>query len=64
MPGGVVVGQPGQALRWCAAGMVDAGKRFRRVNGHLPLSALRVALEAEVAGTVTSTCEDQEVEAA
>ena len=23
------------ALRWCAAGMVEAGKQFRRVNGHL-----------------------------
>ncbi len=25
------------ALRWCAAGMVEAGKQFRRVNGHLHL---------------------------
>jgi putative transposase len=23
------------ALRWCAAGMIEAGKQFRRVNGHL-----------------------------
>ena len=23
------------ALRWCAAGLVEAGKQFRRVNGHL-----------------------------
>ena len=23
------------ALRWCAAGMVEAGKQFHRVNGHL-----------------------------
>ena len=29
------------ALRWCAAGMVEAGKQFRRVNGHLHLPALR-----------------------
>src|SRR5918994_2872732 len=29
------------ALRWCAAGMVEAGKQFRRVNGHLHLRALR-----------------------
>ena len=28
------------ALRWCAAGMVEAGKQFRRVNGHLHLAAL------------------------
>ncbi len=25
------------ALRWCAAGMREAGKQFRRVNGHLHL---------------------------
>jgi putative transposase len=25
------------ALRWCAAGMVEAGKQFRRVKGHLHL---------------------------
>jgi putative transposase len=58
--------QDGQmALRWCAAGMVEAGKQFRRVNGYLHLPALRAALEAEVARTVTGSCEDQEeVEAA
>jgi len=38
------------ALRWCAAGMVEAGKQFRRVNGHLHLPTLRAALEREVAG--------------
>ena len=32
------------ALRWCAAGMVEAGKQFRRVNGHLHLPSLRAAL--------------------
>ena len=52
------------ALRWCAAGMVEAGKQFRRVNGYLHLPALRAALEAEVGATVTRTGEDQEVEAA
>ncbi len=36
------------ALRWCAAGMVEAGKQFRRVNGHLHLKALRTALERHV----------------
>jgi len=57
--------QDGQmALRWCAAGMVEAGKQFRRVNGYLHLPALRTALEAEVARTVTGPCEDQEVQAA
>jgi putative transposase len=46
------------ALRWCAAGMVEAGKQFRRVNGYLHLPALRATLEAEVANTVTGPCED------
>ena len=38
--------QGGQmALRWCAAGMVEAGKQFRRVNGHMHLRSLRDTLE-------------------
>jgi putative transposase len=37
------------ALRWCAAGMAEAGKQFRRVNGHLHLAALRRALDAHAA---------------
>ena len=41
------------ALRWCAAGMLEAKKQFRRVNGHLHLKALRTALEAHVAARVT-----------
>jgi putative transposase len=45
--------------------MVEATKQFRRVNGYLHLPALRAALEAEVANTVTGSCEAQEeVEAA
>jgi putative transposase len=40
--------QGGQmALRWCAAGMLEAEKQFRRVNGHLYLPALLAALERE-----------------
>ena len=35
-------------LRWCAAGMLEAGHQFRRVNGHLHLPKLRTALEAGV----------------
>jgi hypothetical protein len=31
------------ALRWCAAGMLEAGHQFRRVNGHLHLQKLRSA---------------------
>jgi hypothetical protein len=41
------------ALRWCAAGMVEATKQFRRVNGHLHLPKLRAALERHVRETVT-----------
>jgi transposase-like protein len=42
--------QNGQmALRWCAAGMIEASKQFRRVNGHLHLPALRVALDEHIA---------------
>jgi len=36
------------ALRWCAAGMTEAGKQFRRVNGHLHLKTLQTALERHV----------------
>jgi putative transposase len=32
------------ALRWCVARMVEAGKQFRRVNGHLHLRSLRDTL--------------------
>ena len=32
------------ALRWCAAGMLEAGHQFRRVNGHMHLPKLRTAL--------------------
>jgi hypothetical protein len=41
------------ALRWAAAGMIEAGKQFRRVNGHLHLPALRAALEPR--STTTSS---------
>jgi len=51
------------ALRWCAAGMLEAAKQFRRVNGFLHLPALRVALEAHVKGAVSPRCDDGEVAA-
>ena len=41
------------ALRWCAAGMGEAAKQFRRVNGHLHLPALRAALDAHAGKAVT-----------
>ena len=46
------------ALRWCAAGMLEAAKQFRRVNGVLHLPALRAALEAHVKGAVSPRCDD------
>jgi putative transposase len=52
------------ALRWAAAGMLEAGKQFRRVNGHLHLPALRRALEVEVAKTVPPAMQDEAVNAA
>jgi transposase-like protein len=51
------------ALRWCAAGMGEASKQFRRVNGFLHLPALRAALEAHVNGAVAPECDDDEVAA-
>jgi putative transposase len=51
------------ALRWCAAGMVEAGKQFRRVNGHLHLRSLRDTLE-RVTETVGATRHDETVNAA
>jgi hypothetical protein len=52
------------ALRWCAAGMVEAGKQFRRVNGHLHLPTLRVALERETAESVVPVVHNDQVSAA
>jgi putative transposase len=52
------------ALRWCAAGMIEAGKQFRRVNGHLHLPKLRAALDADIAGTVAPAVHDEKIVAA
>jgi putative transposase len=51
------------ALRWCAAGMVEAGKQFRRVNGHLHLRSLRDTLN-RVTETVGAVRQDETVNAA
>ena len=51
------------ALRWCAAGMVEASKQFRRVNGHMHLRSLRDTLE-RVTETVAATRHDEGVNAA
>jgi putative transposase len=45
------------ALRWVAAGMSEARRQFRRVNGHLHLPALRAALDQTVPA-VTPAKED------
>lgn len=53
------------ALRWCAAGMVEASKQFRRVNGHLHLPTLRASLEQHVAArSVGPDCNTHDVSAA
>ena len=53
------------ALRWCAAGMIEARAQFRRVNGYLHLPALRAALDAHVAAqTVGATRHDEPMIAA
>jgi putative transposase len=52
------------ALRWCAAGMVEAGKQFRRVNGHLHLPALRIALKRVTAETVAPDRQNDTINAA
>jgi hypothetical protein len=44
--------------------MVEAGKQFRRVNGHLHLPALRAALERHVAETVNADRQDETMNAA
>jgi len=51
------------ALRWCAAGMAEAGKQFRRVNGHLHLRALRDTMN-KVTEPVGATGHDETVNAA
>jgi putative transposase len=58
--------QGGQmALRWCAAGIAEAGKQFRRVNGHMHLPALRHALnEHAAAQTVGTNRQDENMIAA
>jgi putative transposase len=53
------------ALRWCAAGMIEAGKQFRRVNGRRHLPALQAALTRHVAGqTVGAKPNNETVNAA
>ena len=48
------------ALRWCAAGMVEARAQFRRINGHLHLRTLRAALERHVAAENVGPVDDND----
>jgi putative transposase len=52
------------ALRWCAAGMLEAGHQFRRVNGHLHLAKLRAALEHRFTENVSAINNHETVNAA
>jgi transposase-like protein len=52
------------ALRWCAAGMLEADHQFRRVNGRLHLPKLRAALEAHFNKNVSTDNHDETVNAA
>lgn len=52
------------ALRWCAAGMLEARKQFRRVNGHRHLQALRAALYAHTRTTTDLIDYNKEEDAA
>ncbi len=53
------------ALRWSAAGLLEAKKQFRRVNGHQHLRALQAALDehARAASPPPNYSADQEVAA-
>ena len=52
------------ALRWCAAGMLEADHQFRRVNGHLHLPKLRAALEAHFNTNVSAVGQNEHQKAA
>ena len=48
------------ALRWCAAGMLEADHQFRRVNGHMHLPKLRAALEAHFTENVSPASQNED----
>jgi transposase-like protein len=52
------------ALRWCAAGMLEANHQFRRVNGHLHLPKLCAALDAHFSRNASAGSHDETVNAA
>lgn len=48
------------ALRWCAAGMLEADHQFRCVNGQLHLPRLRAALEASFTENVSQARQNED----
>jgi hypothetical protein len=54
----------GRAVNGQKEPLLEVGKQFRRVNGHLHLPALRAALEAEASKTVPSVMNDEGINAA
>ncbi len=42
------------ALRWTAAGMLEAERRFRRIIGYQQFATLAVAIERDLAPSMTS----------
>ena len=43
------------ALRWTAAGMLEAERNFKRVQGHADLAELAIEIERQVARKITTT---------
>jgi hypothetical protein len=48
----------------CGAGMIEAGKQFRRVNGHLHLATLRAELQRVTTETVVPDHQNDTITAA
>ncbi len=42
------------ALRWTAAGMLEAERQFRRIIGYQQLATLALAIERDLAPSVTT----------
>src|SRR5206468_3939618 len=52
------------ALRWTAAGMLEAERQFRRIIGHRDLAKLAVAIERDLAHTTPVAARTEEAGAA
>ncbi len=42
------------ALRWTAAGMLEAERQFRRIIGYQQLATLALAIERDLASSMTT----------